>query len=189
MRSLFRGRSLALVVLGFLLGALLFSPAGAHIGGTSTHVWKQHLLDLAKKSFYTKQQTNGNFLRKRIAPGQTVYGTMGSQNYGAQMGDELSANAQLPVPAPVGLRESKVTVNEGQDDGSNTCTGTFRNPTAPPGFACIYPYSEDNVDPTTINGTVWGTDNIKFGFQVSWFTTADGNSAMYATWAYTAPAT
>lgn len=60
MREKLRNRRSAAIflVLGLLMGLLLLTPAGAHVGGTVGHLWKQHLLPQAKKSFYTKKQVN-----------------------------------------------------------------------------------------------------------------------------------
>ena len=57
-------RDLVLLLVGGLLAAMLITPAGAHVGGTVGHLWKQHLLPLAKKSFYTKAQSDGRYLGK-----------------------------------------------------------------------------------------------------------------------------
>jgi hypothetical protein len=43
------------------MGALLISPAGAHVSDNVGHLWNQHIKPLAKRTFYTKQQSNQRF--------------------------------------------------------------------------------------------------------------------------------
>jgi len=45
-----------------LIGVLLLTPAGAHVGGTVGHLWKKHIRPKAVKTFYTKQQSNKRFV-------------------------------------------------------------------------------------------------------------------------------
>ncbi len=57
------GRTIAILGVSALLLALsLFTPVGAHVGGTVGHLWTQHLLPLAKRVFYTKTLANDRFL-------------------------------------------------------------------------------------------------------------------------------
>jgi hypothetical protein len=57
-------RNIALLLVGLVLGAALITPAGAHVGGSVGHVWKKHMLPLAKKAFYTKTQSNARYMPK-----------------------------------------------------------------------------------------------------------------------------
>jgi len=52
---------IALVIAGLVMGALLISPAGAHVSDNVGHLWKQHIKPLAMKTFYTKKQSNQRF--------------------------------------------------------------------------------------------------------------------------------
>jgi hypothetical protein len=56
-------RSIALLVAGAFIGALLVAPAGAHVGGTVQHLWTEHIRPLAKQIFYTKAQSDGRYVR------------------------------------------------------------------------------------------------------------------------------
>jgi hypothetical protein len=54
-------REIALMIVGVMVGAIMLTPASAHVGGTPLHLWRQHLAPLAKKVFYTKTQSNARF--------------------------------------------------------------------------------------------------------------------------------
>lgn len=120
-----------------------------------------------------------------LQSGEIVYGTVGAQGRVTGVGIETGANASLPIAAPVGLTDATVTVDGGEN--TTTCTGTVAAPTAPPGNVCMYPYSQENA--TTLRGYIWGSGDgsVKWGFQMSWFSLAAGDSWLFATWAYTAP--
>ncbi|MHB8491590.1 MAG: hypothetical protein ACYDA6_05155 [Solirubrobacteraceae bacterium] len=110
-----------------------------------------------------------------LPSGKTEYGTIGAEAQVA--GVEVAANAQLPIPAPVALENSHVLVAP-----KTQCTGSAASPTAAAGYVCIYPYFESDA-PT---GYVWGGNNTKYGFQMSFHSTSVGD-AVFANWAYTAP--
>ena len=59
-----RAKAIGLVVTGVLIGAMLVAPASAHVGGTAGHVWTDHLLAMAKRTFFTKTQTDARYVRK-----------------------------------------------------------------------------------------------------------------------------
>ena len=122
-----------------------------------------------------------------LQTGETERGTIGDQQTltGAF---EVGTNAQLPIPAPVGLDDAHVNVAGGQDDVPGTCTGTASNPTAAPGYVCIYPYSIFNTDLASSAGYIWGAgDGTKWGFQLSFVAAGSGLTYEFANWAYTAP--
>ncbi len=95
----------------------------------------------------------------------------------------------FPIPANVALDDAHVTV-DGRDEASGECTGTATNPTAAPGYVCIYPWFEINVTTAQSKGYIWGSDALageKWGFQISALAAAAGSSTIFANWAYTAP--
>ena len=52
------------------------TPAGAHVGGSVTHLWNQHIKPRTDARYYTKTQANGRFLPGGNLPaGKTVRGT------------------------------------------------------------------------------------------------------------------
>jgi hypothetical protein len=66
-----RPRTVSLLVVGILLGSLLATPAGAHVGGTVAHLWTKHIRPLSKQIFYTKAQANKRF-QKKCKPGSVL---------------------------------------------------------------------------------------------------------------------
>jgi hypothetical protein len=127
------------------------------------------------------------FSRKTIPSGTTVYGVVGGQYNATAGGQEFGQSASLPAVAPVGLVDNHVNVKGGFDDDPTNCTGTALDPTAAPGYVCIYPYYSTNAE--TINGAVWGGSGEPnpWGFTFGFFSSGAGASAVFATWAYTAP--
>ena len=45
-----------------MMAISLWSPVGAHVGGTVGHLWRQHLLPLARDAFFTKAGANERFV-------------------------------------------------------------------------------------------------------------------------------
>jgi hypothetical protein len=124
-----------------------------------------------------------------LQSGETVRGTIGTRENNLIAGDEIAATATLPIPATVALDDAHVTV-DGNDESAGECPGTATNPTAAPGFVCIYPWFELNVEAASPDGVIWGDDAAaaeKWGFQVSITAAGAGSTALFANWAYTAP--
>jgi hypothetical protein len=98
-----------------------------------------------------------------------------------------------------GLPESNMGVLGGENEKAE-CDGTFKNPTAPPGFLCVYldlDHSVNVFEGRDANGVVvTGEGNAlaqtvavgsgRFGVQLTWYAAQPGPSTLYATWAYTA---
>jgi hypothetical protein len=120
-----------------------------------------------------------------IPSGTTVRGTIGAQHVAPSAG-ELAATASLPAAAPIGLTDTRVEV-AGLDGTATECPGTAQNPTAAPGYACVYPFHTFNADP--VGGFVSGSagEPNPWGFQVLWSAGGAGESTFFANWAYTAP--
>lgn len=55
---------LSFLVAGLIIGALMMSPVGAHVGVEIKHLWSDHISPLVKKDFYTKAQSNTRFIKK-----------------------------------------------------------------------------------------------------------------------------
>jgi hypothetical protein len=127
-----------------------------------------------------------------LQPGETERGTVGGET-AAAIDTEVAFSATLPIPAPFGLDDDHVIVDGNSDQGEETadqCTGSAADPQATKGYLCIYPFSHYND--RDARGFIWGNTqdgNAKWGFQVSWYSTADPptNTAFFANWAYTAP--
>ena len=56
-------RSFTLFVAGVAVGAIMISPAGAHIGSAVEHLWGAHLKSRVTGLVYTKAQANNRFFR------------------------------------------------------------------------------------------------------------------------------
>ena len=186
-RGIARHKAVLLVVAAARCATLFLTLPGAHVGGSGSHLWNDHITPRVTDLVYTKQQARRRFQGVVIRSGQTVRGTIGAVVHGPDPNYEGAANASLPAAAPQGLSDDTVTVNGGDDEeGNNRCRGTARAPTAPRGHVCIYPYSRSNAG--ELEGYIWGVgDGIKWGFQVSWIAGSSGQSEFFATWAYRAP--
>jgi hypothetical protein len=98
---------------------------------------------------------------------------------------ELTDAINLPVQAPVSLDFAHVNVAGGTDDPAGLCTGSYAEPTAPAGYACIYPSGETNAK--NLQATVPGGMPTPQGFAVQYFAVATGYAELAGSWAYTAP--
>ena len=126
--------------------------------------------------------------RSALSPlqtGETVHGVIGAEERPSSATGFVGATESLPVPAPVALDNTHVSV-DGIDEGvGNECTGSYATPTAAPGFLCIYVSITSNA--TGITGNVPGGEPTKYGFLLDWGTTTTGGSGVMGSWAYTAP--
>ncbi len=163
--------------MGVVIGtALMASPAASHFG-TVSHLWKKHV----------RPKADDRYLRATIQPGETVRGTIGAQETVDADDVEVAANASLPRAAKFALNDGHVTVNNTPED-TGDCNGSVENPTAKPGWVCIYPYFDENIG--VLTGYIWGGGDgeVKWGFQASGNSEDPGTTAFFATWAYKAPA-
>jgi hypothetical protein len=170
-----RWKVVALLATGIMIGVVTAgSPAGAHVGGTVDHLWS-HL----------RPKADARYERPVVQPGQTARGTIGAYVQATGAGQEFGANASLPRAAPVGLDDAHVEV-AGVDGNATECPGNSLNPTAAPGYVCIYGFSSTFA--SVNGGHMWNaSDGGKYGFQVSWSSTAGGPTSFFGTWAYRAP--
>lgn len=97
----------------------------------------------------------------------------------------------LPIAAPEPLTDANVIV-DGPYEDAVTRTGSYGDPTAPPGRLCIYgslgPAVGLNTDEQ--EGTSAGHINgppSPYGFAVRYYAKLAGETSVFATWAYTAP--
>jgi hypothetical protein len=135
-----------------------------------------------------------------VPSGKTVRGVVGG-NFHAydDSARDFGIDVTLPVPAANALGNDAVFINVAgwQNDGGQTppttadtdpgCTGTPANPTAPPGKLCIYVSVADNAFNLGGCSVLSGAGASPYGFQLRWDSTADGDTLVDATWAYTAP--
>jgi len=121
-----------------------------------------------------------------LRSGETVRGEVGVRDNTGTSTGSLVAMVSLPIPAPVALDNEHVVV--AGDEASTPCTGSRSNPTAPPGFACIYRRLNNNSNNTNIRGLQTDQEASPYGFRVA-VDPANANAqvAFEGSWAYTAP--
>jgi hypothetical protein len=99
----------------------------------------------------------------------------------------------FPLPAPADLTDADVNFapssTGGDDDAS--CTGSFHDPSAPPGKVCIYPGGGNCSQDGSSTGVALfgGGTRSRFGFGINGpaCSVSLGNAHVNGTWAYTAP--
>ena len=132
-----------------------------------------------------------------LPSGLTIFGYMEIDTHAVSANNDFRAPASLPAPAPVVFSDSNVIVvnNSSVATGcggssclhsadltlSLLCSGTSQNPSAPPGFVCIYPSGRINLS------SIHGLSDNQFGFFVSGNSVSSGDVLFRATWAYTVP--
>jgi len=124
-----------------------------------------------------------------LQSGETIRGTIGTRENNLVAADEIGVTATFPIPAAIALDDAHVNV-DGNDEAAGECAGTASNPTAAPGYVCVYPWFQANDEAASPDGVIWGDDAAaaeKWGFQVSLKAEAEGFTAWFANWAYTAP--
>ena len=130
-----RGIRLAGLLAGLAVIAVVVTPAGAHVGGTVSHLWNQHLLPLAKQTFFTKTQANARYLEDGSAktgsvgcPGHAFvpndstieYGTSASLRYMAASGGG-SFMCALHLPDGAVMTRLSATLKDNHDFANVTC--------------------------------------------------------------------
>jgi hypothetical protein len=175
-----RWRAATLLAVGAVIGMVMIAtPAGAHVGGTVSHLWKQHIRPKADAR-YVKLRSPQAPLRS----GVTIRGVIGGDFHASASSDwrvEQSFSIRSPIVLPLGAVDV-----DGQDEASNRCTGTANTPTAPPGVVCIYLDSSFNAAGFLGYGAPNPAAGSVYGFMLNW-TSGSGDTWAHATWAYTAP--
>jgi hypothetical protein len=185
-----------LILVGGLIATALFTPAGAHVGGTPAHLWKKHLAPMAKKLFYTKAQSDGRYLKKTAAsatflskydyanqatllPGQTVKGAWGLWDKAAAAGEESMGDISWDYALADPILLNIVSVFPSTDPN---CSGTVANPSAAPGYLCVYQRATGNT-----SGLKYSTSGILYQFGAPvWIESSDaGEYWSDGSWAVT----
>lgn len=127
-----------------------------------------------------------------IPSGKTVRGAWGGRYPTPNASTSFLLSYSFPTPAPVPLTSAQVNVAGTGEDSAPLCTGSFADPTAPPGKVCIY-IRFDSLE-TSGGFAAWalgpdGSNANRYGFEVQIDDTGGANSNVRAegTWAYTAP--
>ena len=128
---------------------------------------------------------------KVIPSGVTVTGDASFDGVGTWAGSNLADFRYVDLPgmpptpltsATVRFQTNPVVSVSARD---TACTGSYANPTAPPGKVCVYLHSSSGVS----NLMGWNSDGSGRGFSISYVPTVGSSSDMFfkASWAYTAP--
>lgn len=128
-----------------------------------------------------------------IPPGATATGAFGGRQQDRGEDVDYVEVVSLPLPAPRPLADEDVNFAERENnialgDGDPACTGTIREPTAPPGKVCLYASvlsaSEDSLRGEAL--TFFAGN--RHGFRVVGAAGGrPGVVSILGTWAYTAP--
>jgi hypothetical protein len=119
-----------------------------------------------------------------LQTGETVYGVWGFNETADAAGEFFSSYLSLPIPAPVDINDAHVSI-DGEDEPTSECTGSYANPTAPAGYACLYPRNTAGVN--IVDGHVPFSIPTKYGFAMKAQSTLAGQVIAEGTFAYTAP--
>jgi hypothetical protein len=141
-----RGRRAAvgLVIFGMMIGALVISPAGAHVGGTVSHLWR-HLrpkadaryanavagTDKAKNANKLDGRDSTDFMSSTLRLGETLTGGYAASGTTAQ--SSATATIDFVPHLPAAIAHANVVYNP---SGNTNCPGQGQ---AAPGYLCIYP--------------------------------------------------
>ena len=124
-----------------------------------------------------------------LQSGETVRGVVGAEEHvdTANAGTSFGMTETLPIPAPQPVSSGDVLLDH-YSDSPDRCTGTVSAPTAPPGIVCIYINDGSSINAEDPEGLATPTpDGSRFGFELRWAAPDIGQTAVHATWAYTAP--
>jgi hypothetical protein len=181
---------------------LAITPAGAHVGGTVGHLWTQHLLPLAKQTFYTKAKSDARYARRvtgkqhlmvvaaewETDAGNDLQNVQTHGNTGGEICVQIAATDQFayaPVHLPQGARVSSMDVDYVDDSSefgaNNAVISLVREPVRGSGLAPINLLTvtvPDGASPgqygtrTTTLGTPKAINNATAGYMLHMFTTA-----------------
>ena len=101
-----RGK-IALIVAGVVIGAIMISPAGAHISNSVEHLWNKHLKGKVAGLTYTKRAANDRFYTGTWTQFSKPYQDESRQAVGGPFSvycDNDPGRAQLEYEAPEDVR-------------------------------------------------------------------------------------
>lgn len=153
-------RGAVLIASGIFIGAMLITPAVAHIGSTLSHLYTH-----TDKRYYKKAQADTLFQKQTsLASGESVSGVFsagGANSSGA--GGYLGVGINYPRPLAAPLPDSNI-VDVQSGTSAPHCPGIGQ---ADPGYLCLYDTISSGVDPAYMYSTE--TDvNGRIGAVVYW---------------------
>lgn len=139
-----------------------------------------------------------------IPAGSTVRGVFGLRINSSAMGEpwlyiSLPGPARLPLPASrvivkltaalsSGAGSNVLDAEDSGEESQSKCTGSAAEPSAAPGYVCIYPTDVDNIDSFGLKGVQASqsvTGGSAYGFGISWVSGGSGDTYLEGVWAYT----
>jgi hypothetical protein len=187
-----RWKLVALLAAGIAIGVVMVgTPAGAHVGGSVSHLWNQHIKPKTDARYYTKSTANARFLPGGNLPaGSTIRGSFIVYDPGVAAGGDLTTTNVM-----FGWRLASAPVAHYLAPGAlptTDCPGSVLSPEARAGHLCFYGRLQINVasvtlyDPTTNEfGNLAGN---RFGSVIAAVSTAAGEVEIDGSWAVRAPA-
>lgn len=185
-RSFKRKSPLALVVVGVIAGAILVSPASAHVGATIAHLWGAPNHIKAKVQAFSDARYMRFGSTSYLPPGKTETGTLVSR---VEANGYLLDDASFQVP----LNFTPTVVLVDNDAGTplpSGCPGSASSPMAAPGYFCVYAgwISIGNTWGGHWNAVDGGNCGCRRGVVVYLSNSTGSSAEASGTWAVTAPA-
>jgi hypothetical protein len=178
-----RGRAVALVALGAVVGTMLVAtPGAAHVGGSVTH-----LVGHLKAYFYTKSEAKKQFLPAKgtLPPGKTLRGVYWAIDDDEVSGSSITA-AEISFPVPLKTAPTPHYIPEGAPNPAG-CSGTPQNPVASPGHLCVFQESGYNTSSVIVSAPDDSAFSSRHGAIVLAFSAGTGRFSNAGRWAVTAP--
>lgn len=195
---------LAVLLAGVMLGALLMSPVGAHIGDSVSHLWGTHIKAKVRtfgdgRWAAKAHRHDSRYMRygagATLAPGQSETGAIAARENGATGGAVMADHISFQVP--LGFTPTIHLVARDAVSPPAGCTGSAGNPGADPGHLCIFTgFSSGVTDNTWANyrDVADGGDCVTSeaghcsrGLFVYAIASGSGDSEIAGTWVVRAP--
>jgi hypothetical protein len=176
--------AVSLLALFVALGGGAYAASQLPKGSVGTKQLKDNAVISSKVkngSLLAKDFKAGQLLLQRLPSGKTIRGAWDVRGGYPMNGAELGTAVSLPVPAPTAIDGAHA-----KRGGANECRGSVANPTAAPGFACVY--ASYGVDVFSVSARALPAGPSPYGFSIA----VQGSGTYYSleasgTWAYTAP--
>jgi hypothetical protein len=183
-RSFNRKSPLALVTVGVIAGAILVSPASAHVGTTIAHLWGAPNHIRAKVQAFSDARYMRFGSTSYLPVGKTETGTLVSR---VEANGYLMDDASFQVP----LNFTPTVVLVDNDDATplpTGCPGSASSPRAARGYFCVYAgwISIGNTWGGYWNADDGGSCGCRRGVTVYLYNSTGGAAEASGTWAVTA---
>lgn len=124
-----------------------------------------------------------------LPSGATLKGIFYGSGVAGAGGADAVVTTSFPVPVPAGLTADAVNFRSDglavTTDDDPACTGSYAEPTAPPGKVCLYFGGGSSL--SQLNGQVLDGSLSRYGFFLKALAAANSNWSVFGSWAHTAP--